>query len=112
MTTRAQRIEDALADALELKHLEVADESGGHNVPAGAESHFKVVLVAEAFEGRSRIDRHRTVQQILQSEFDGGMHALAIHPYTADEWQARHGAAPMSPPCAGGDGGERTRSGG
>ena len=104
MTSRADRIETCLSENLELRHLEVLDESSGHNVPAGAESHFKVVAVAEEFEGTTRIARHRMVNGLLQSEFDGGMHALALHTYTGEEWRARFGEAPMSPPCAGGDG--------
>lgn len=98
--TRLQRIETALADHLELAHLEVLDESGNHNVPTGAESHFKVVAVAASFAGQTRINRHRAINTLLQAEFDGGMHALAVHAFSPDEWQARFGEAPMSPPCA------------
>lgn len=101
---RLQRIETALAQSLELQHLEVVDESHGHNVPDGAESHFKVVAVSEAFAGARAVQRHRMVNEILAPEFAGGMHALAIHVYTADEWHSRFQQAPMSPPCAGGDG--------
>ena len=104
MNSRAERIEQTLSEALELKHLEVIDESGNHSVPAGAESHFKVVAVSPEFESISRINRHRALNGLLQNEFDGGMHALAIHAYTESEWQARFGEAPMSPPCAGGSG--------
>ena len=104
MTTRAERIELCLAENLTLLHLDVADESGGHNVPAGSESHFKVVAVARDFEGATRLARQRSINALLQAEFDGGMHALAMHTYTEQEWQARFGQAPMSPPCAGGDG--------
>lgn len=104
MTNRAQRIEQMLDAGLELMHLEVLDESGNHSVPDGAESHFKVVAVSPAFSEATRINRHRLINQLLQSEFDGGMHALAIHAYTEQEWQARFGEAPMSPPCAGGSG--------
>ncbi len=104
MSDRQLRIEQTLSSHLPLAHLEVFDESGGHNVPVGAQSHFKVVLVSQAFEGESRINRHRTVNSLLQGEFDGGMHALAIHPYTEEEWRKRHGNAPMSPPCHGGEG--------
>ncbi|MCP5181632.1 MAG: BolA/IbaG family iron-sulfur metabolism protein [Pseudomonadales bacterium] len=99
---RAQRIESTLAQALPLAHLEVADESSGHNVPAGAESHFKVVLVSDDFEGQGRVARHRRVNGLLAEEFAAGMHALAVHTYTPAEWVKRHGAAPLSPPCAGG----------
>ena len=102
MTSRAQRIERALDAGLPLAHLEVIDESGGHNVPKGAESHFKVVLVSETFAGVGRVARHQQVNALLAREFESGMHALAIHPYTPEEWRARHGNAPMSPPCAGG----------
>ncbi len=99
---RAERIEHALTNEFDLAHLEVLDESGNHSVPDGAESHFKVVTVSAAFDGVSRIQRHRLINAALAGEFDGGMHALAIHAYTADEWQARFGEAPLSPPCAGG----------
>ena len=99
---RAERIENTLSNEFDLAHLEVLDESGNHSVPEGAESHFKVVTVAAAFDGVSRIQRHRLINAALAAEFDAGMHALAIHAYTADEWQARFGEAPLSPPCAGG----------
>lgn len=110
METRAQRIEQALNQALEIQHLEVIDESANHSVPAGAQTHFKVVIVSPGFDGASRIDRHRQVNALLQSEFDQGMHALAIHPYTESEWRKRFGNAPMSPACAGGDGAARLES--
>ena len=100
---RRERIEEHLASNLVLKHLEVLDESHGHNVPEGAESHFKVVAVSEAFAGQRALQRHRMINGLLDSEFASGMHALAIHVYTQDEWQARFNQAPMSPPCAGGE---------
>lgn len=99
---RAERIESTLADGIDLAHIEVIDESGNHSVPQGAESHFKVVAVSEDFSTKPRIARHRTINSLLQSEFDGGMHALAVHAYTIEEWRARFGEAPLSPPCAGG----------
>jgi BolA family transcriptional regulator, general stress-responsive regulator len=101
---RAERIETALAAAIELAHLEILDESGNHSVPDGAESHFKVVAVADEFAAQTRIARHRRINGLLQNEFDGGMHALAVHAYSHEEWQARFGTAPLSPPCAGGAG--------
>ena len=52
-----ERIIGKLAEALDLQHLEVVNESGNHNVPAGSESHFKVVLVSENFEGLLRADQ-------------------------------------------------------
>jgi BolA family transcriptional regulator, general stress-responsive regulator len=97
-----QTIEEKLANAMVLKHIEVINESGNHHVPPGSESHFKVVLVAEEFDGARLIARHRRVNGILASELAGPIHALAIHTYTEAEWRARQGDAPMSPPCLGG----------
>lgn len=100
----ADRIERKLSSGLDLAHLEVVNESGGHNVPAGSESHFKVVLVADAFGGERLLTRHRRVNALLREELANDIHALAIHAYTPDEWRERFGAAPLSPPCLGGKG--------
>ena len=99
----AQRIERKLAEALEPDHLEVVNESGNHNVPPGSESHFKLVVVAGAFEGERRLSRHRRVHAALAEELAHDIHALALHPYTRDEWRRRFGNAPLSPPCLGGE---------
>lgn len=98
--SRLQRIELSLDEGLVLLHLDVADESHGHNVSSGSESHFKVVAVSDQFDGMSRLDRHRRINGLLKEEFEAGMHALALHTYTVSEWRARFGEAPMSPPCA------------
>lgn len=85
-----------------LIHLEVINESDRHQVAPGSESHFKVVLAAGVFEGVGLLARHRMINQLLADELAGGVHALAIHAYTRDEWAARMGRAPLSPPCLGG----------
>ena len=109
---RAQRIEQALDAELDLKHIDVQDESANHSVPDGAQSHFKVTAVASEFEGLGRVHRHRLVNELLKAEFDGGMHALALHLYTDTEWDKRFGDVPMSPPCLGGSGAEAGDGGG
>ena len=101
MKTRLQRIEETIASALTLSYLDVADESSGHNVPAGAESHFKVTAVSAVFAGESRINRHRRINALLEREFAAGMHACALHLYSDEEWQQRNSLAPQSPACAG-----------
>ena len=83
------------------KHLEVLNESSGHNVPKDSETHFKVVMVAAEFEGDRLITRHRMVHDALKLELRSGVHALSVHTYTSGEWQDRFGNVPMSPPCAG-----------
>ena len=105
-----ERIERKLAEALDPEHLEVVNESGNHNVADGSETHFKVVVVAQAFEGERLLKRHRRINNTLAEELAGGVHALAMHTYTAAEWRERFGSAPMSPPCLGGDGSLPARS--
>ena len=99
---RRETIEQKLIDAFAPLHIEVIDESHMHDVPAGAESHFKVTLVSEAFKDKPLIARHRAINQELKAELAGGTHALALHTMTPEEWFAKGGIAPDSPPCLGG----------
>ena len=57
------KIESKLAQAIDLQHLEVVNESGNHNVPAGSESHFKVVLVSDTFIDLKLIARHKRTRE-------------------------------------------------
>ena len=63
-------------------YLEVIDESRQHHGHAGArpdgESHFRVKIVAEAFRGTSRVERHRMVNEALAAELRERVHALAV----------------------------------
>lgn len=95
-------IESKLANGINALHMEVINESNNHNVPAGSESHFKVVLVSEDFSGKALLARHRMINKILEEELQGIIHALALHTYTESEWHDAYGTAPMSPPCLGG----------
>ena len=65
-------------------------------------SHFKVTIVSDAFAGRRLVERHRAVNDTLAGELSGPVHALSLHALTPDEWFARGGAVPESPPCLGG----------
>jgi BolA protein len=104
-------IERKLAERFQLQHLEVVNESGGHNVAPGSETHFKVVLVAPEFHGMRLLARHRLVNETLGAELAGGVHALAIHTYTEAEWRDRFAEAPLSPPCLGGKASEQGEAG-
>jgi len=97
------QIEQKLNDALSPQHLEVINESGNHNVPPGSESHFKVVMVSDSFVDEGLVKRHQKLYQVLAAELKTGVHALALHLYTLEEWREKHGPAPLSPPCMGGD---------
>ena len=99
---RRELIEQQLNAAFSPLHIEVVDESHMHSVPEGAQSHFKVTLVSQQFEQQSLLQRHRAVNQVLAHELENGIHALALHTMTADEWFAKGGRSPDSPPCLGG----------
>lgn len=91
-----------LASQFAPEHLEVINESHQHSVPAGSESHFKVVIVSAQFAQQRLIARHQSIYRLLAEELAGPVHALALHTYTPEEWQARQGSAPASPTCMGG----------
>jgi len=78
----ADMIRAKLTEALSPTKLEVIDEShlhAGHaSAPSGGESHFRVAIVAAAFEGQSRVARQRLVYGALSDELAGPVHALAI----------------------------------
>lgn len=105
--TTAQTINDILVDALAPIRLDVIDESHRHNVPAGAESHFKLVIVTDAFEGKSLVARHRSINRLLVEQLEGSVHALGLHTHTPEEWAARGEQVPASPPCRGGSKAEK-----
>ena len=77
------RIAEKLTAAFVPQSLDVADESHQHEGHSGhrpgGQTHFRVSIVSEAFRGKSRVERHRMINQILSSELSGGVHALAIH---------------------------------
>lgn len=97
--SRQSLIESRLREALPLTHLEVLNES--HNHSAGQDTHFKIVAVSDVFSGLRAVARHQKVYALLADEMQRGLHALALHLYTPDEWAAT-GAAPASPACRGG----------
>jgi BolA family transcriptional regulator, general stress-responsive regulator len=71
-----------LREAFVPESLDVVDESHLHEGHAGhrpgGETHFRVYIVSPAFEGKSRVERHRMVNSTLDSELKGSVHALAI----------------------------------
>ncbi len=96
------KIENKLRQAFHPIYLDVINESYMHQVREGAESHFKVIIVSADFEGKRLIARHRAVNEILKDELKNDIHALAIHTYTANEWDEVNKQAPRSPACQGG----------
>lgn len=100
VSTRLGRLKQALEQTFEPTHLHIENESHNHGGP-GSETHYKVVLVSQAFAGVRPVARHQRVYAVTQPEMAAGLHALALHTYTPEEWAAT-GQAPDSPACRGG----------
>ena len=70
-------IENNLKTSLDVIFLEVINESNTHNVPDGAESHFKITIVSDIFEDMRPVQRHQKIYEILKVEMKK-IHAIAI----------------------------------
>ena len=82
-------ITEKLTGAFAPQSLRVVDESHQHEGHSGhrpgGQTHFRVYIVAEAFLGKTRIERHRMINATLAGELAGGVHALAIHAHAPGE---------------------------
>lgn len=76
------RIRTKLAAAFAPANVTVINDShqhaGHHGSPGSGESHFQVHIISPHFDGLSRIERHRLVNEALAAELQMGIHALAI----------------------------------
>ena len=83
-------------------HFTIVNESHLHGGPS-QESHFKITVVSEVFSGVARVKRHQKIYKSLEDEMSQGIHALALHLYSPDEFAAKV-SVPSSPSCKGGSG--------
>jgi BolA family transcriptional regulator, general stress-responsive regulator len=87
--TAKDNITKKLREAFSPESLDVIDESHLHEGHSGhrpgGETHFRVYIVSVAFEGKSRIDRHRMINAVLVAELAGSVHALAIKAHAPGE---------------------------
>ncbi|MCG8440330.1 MAG: BolA family transcriptional regulator [Caulobacterales bacterium] len=78
-----------LKETFSPARLEILDDSARHAGHAGArpggETHFRVEIVSAAFAGRTRVERHRAVNEALAPLFDEGLHALQIRASSPEE---------------------------
>lgn len=88
-----EQIRLRLTEALTPEHIELINESHKHAGHAGdngsGNSHYKLIVVSAVFEGCSRIQRHRMVYNVVNSEFSNNLHALAIQAYTPAEYATK-----------------------
>lgn len=82
-------IREKLMLALEPTRLDVINEShmhaGHRSSPGTGESHFRVLIVAPSFAGKSRVERHRMVNEALKGDVGGKIHALALATFAPGE---------------------------
>ncbi|AUI65296.1 MULTISPECIES: BolA family transcriptional regulator [Glaesserella] len=81
--------------------LHIENESHRHSSGRGAESHFKVTMVSSLFKDKRAVARHQAVYTCLADELQNGVHALALHLYTPEEWMERNEQIPASTNCLG-----------
>lgn len=83
------RMREKLMVALRPIRLDVINDSEKHaghrSSPGTGESHFEVLVVSEMFTGKTRVQRHRLVNEALADELAGRIHALAIRAYAPGE---------------------------
>jgi BolA protein len=86
---RVEWIEQTLRAAFAPSHFAIEDDSAEHAGHAGARAgggHFSVVIVAEAFRGKTAVQRHQAVYAALGSAMQSEIHALAIKALAPEEW--------------------------
>lgn len=93
-------IENKVQAEFSPSHWEIENESHKHSSGLGAESHFRLLLVSEGFEGLNRVARQRKVFDLLKDEMQS-IHALSLRLLTPQEWEKGQGEGFQSPKCAG-----------
>ncbi|XDD44950.1 BolA family protein [Leptospira sp. WS39.C2] len=81
--TRKHRMELVLQETFipnELLVLDVSLEHAGHlgMTKDSKETHFRIKMVSKAFQGKSTVEQHRAVYEVLGPEFKNGLHALEM----------------------------------
>lgn len=86
-TNRVTMIEERLTAAFSPQHLEIIDDSQQHagHASAGGGGHFTVNIIADAFAGKSLIERHRMVYAAMGELMQSEIHALSITAKTSNE---------------------------
>ena len=89
----ANAIDNKLRARFTPARLSIEDDSARHRGHAGhregGETHFKVEIVSDVFEGKNRVTRQRLVYDTLKDEFASGLHALEVRALTPTESAAK-----------------------
>ena len=87
---RKLRIEKIIRNTIKpnlMSVKDVSEEHRGHNsFREGVESHFEIMLVSEKFSNKSKIKRHRVVNEMLKEEFLSDLHSVTLKLYSVEEY--------------------------
>lgn len=75
-----ERIKNKIINHINISFLNVINESYLHasHLHGGKETHFKIEIKSDEFEGKTMIQIHKMINNILKGEFENGLHALSI----------------------------------
>ncbi len=85
--SRVERIRTVVQDSLHPIRLEIRDDSAAHagHVGGGGKGHFYLLIVSDVFSGKSLVERHRLVHDVLAALLETDIHALALRTKAPDE---------------------------
>lgn len=96
-------IRQKLESTFQPRYLEIENESHKHS-RGGSETHFRLIVVSDKFEGLSRVDRQRQVAGLFDQEREQGLHALSQRTFTVNEWaEMKDKLTLKSPACQHGE---------
>ncbi len=84
----SERIKQKLNEAIQPELIEIVDDSAAHAGHAGAKQgggHYNVTIVAQAFDGKTLVQRHQLIYQALNDLMKNEIHALGINALTPSE---------------------------
>jgi BolA protein len=80
--TIEKKIRTRIEEKFDPVSYELVNESHKHGGHAGddgsGQTHFKLMVVSDLFEGKSRLERQRLVNSALEDVFSLGLHALSL----------------------------------
>ena len=101
MDTTANKLLESVLKPLNINHHQLVNDSHKHSGTA-TDSHYNLVLVSDDFFGIGPVKRHQQVYALVGDLMNNSIHALALHCYTTEQWQAKQEKIPSTAPCLGG----------
>ena len=85
---RLVRFQNIFQQNLSLEYFELDNQSAQHagHYTGDGETHWRVLLVANEFQGLSRVQRHQKINELVKHEFENGLHALTLQLFDLEEW--------------------------